>query len=243
MILKTRPMPNSYFKFKQFAIFQDRTPFKVGTDGVILGASADLSCVNRILDAGTGTGLIALMLAQRCDAEIVAIEPDRDSFLQASENIRQSKWSSRINIENCSLQEYSSGDQLFDLIVTNPPYFIDSLRNPDHAKAGARHNVHLGNSDILQGASRLLCREGRLQLILPRVEGNLFIAEAAGYGFYCNSILKIRPLPTADIRRMVIGFSRTRTVVKESFLTIEKGPRHDFTEDYINLTKDFYLKF
>ncbi|MDP4223587.1 MAG: methyltransferase [Bacteroidota bacterium] len=236
-------MSNNYFKFKQFTILQDRTAFKVGTDGVILGAWADVSDAGRILDIGTGTGLIALMLAQRCHADIVAIEPDYDSFLQASENIRQSKWSARISIQNCTLQDYLHDSRYFDLIVTNPPYFIDSLRNPDNAKAGARHNVNLDHADILQGASRLLGKEGKLQIILPWAEGNVFIAEAIEYGFYCNSILKIKPVPSAEIRRMALGFSRIRTGVTERFLTIEKGPRHDFTEDYINLTKDFYLRF
>jgi tRNA1Val (adenine37-N6)-methyltransferase len=236
-------MASNYFSFKQFTIKQKRSAFRVGTDGVLLGACADVSGKTRILDIGTGTGLIALMLAQRCDAQIIAIEPDYDSFIQASGNVRRSNWRSRIKVENCTLQNYASGNKRFDMIVTNPPYFIGSLKNPDPAKSNARHNDSLTHSDILTGACRLLDESGLLQLILPYDEGNIFIAEAQEYGFFCNSILKIRPLSSSEIRRLVLGFSRKRIKPSESFLTIEKGKRHDFTEEYINLMKDFYLKF
>jgi tRNA1Val (adenine37-N6)-methyltransferase len=236
-------MASNYFSFKQFTIKQERSAFRVGTDGVLLGACADVSGKTRILDIGTGTGLIALMLAQRCDAQIVAIEPDYDSFIQASGNVRRSKWMSRIKVENCTLQNYASGNKRFDMIVTNPPYFTGSLKNPDPAKSNARHNESLTHSDILTGACRLLDESGLLQLILPYDEGNIFIAEAQEYGFFCNSILKIRPLSSSEIRRLVLGFSRKRIKPSESLLTIEKGKRHDFTEEYINLTSDFYLRF
>lgn len=235
-------MSNDYFRFKEFLIQQDRCAFKVGTDGVMLGAYATVTGSKNILDIGTGTGLISLMLAQRSIAEITAIEPDINSFCQAKENFQKSKWSNRIRIENTSLQEFS-GNLQFDLIVTNPPYFVNSLKNPDERKASARHDINLTTDEILKGVFRLLSEDGRFQIILPWVEGNLFIAEAAGYGLFCNSILKIRPLPSGEIRRMILGFSRKRTTVTEKFLTIEKGKRHEFTEEYINLTKDFYLKF
>lgn len=239
----TITMPNNYFSFKQFNIYQDKCAFKVGTDGVLLGAYANVTGKTRILDIGTGTGLIALMLAQRCDSEITAIEPDFDSFSQASENFTLSKRSSRIRSENCTLQDFNPENSGFDLIVSNPPYFIDSLKNPDPAKSNARHNANLTHSDILIGARRMLYEDGLLQLIMPYDEGNIFIAEAQENGFYCNSILKIRPMPSSEIRRMILGFSRKRTKPTENFLTIEKGKRHEFTEEYIRLTKDFYLKF
>ncbi len=236
-------MGTSNFYFREFTINQDKCTFKVGTDGVLLGACANVAGKKRILDIGTGTGLIALMLAQRCDSEIKAIEPDYDSFSQASENVTKSKWRGRISIENCTLQDFNPENSGFDLIVSNPPYFIDSLKNPDPAKANTRHNENLTHSDILTGAHRLLYEDGLLQLIMPYDEGNIFIAEAQEYGFYCNSILKIRPVPSSEIRRMILGFTRERTKPTEAFLTIEKGKRHEFTEDYIRLTKDFYLKF
>jgi tRNA1Val (adenine37-N6)-methyltransferase len=235
-------MSNTYFNFKQFTINQGKCAFKVGTDGVLLGACADVTGKKKILDIGTGTGLIALMLAQKCDAEIVALEPDFDSFIQAAENIAHCKWHSRIKIEKCLLQDYYPDNAGFDLIVTNPPYFIDSLKNPDPARSATRHTVTLTHSDILTGAGRLLGEEGIFQLILPFAEGNVFIAEAQGYGFYCNKILKIKSTPKSKIRRLILGFSRKKSKPAEKFLTIEKGIRHDFTEEYVALVKDFYLK-
>ena len=235
-------MASNNFTFKQFTINQDRSAFRVGTDGVLLGAYTDIRGAKRILDIGTGTGLIALMLAQRSSAEIVAVEPDHDSCLQACENVDKSKWKSRIKVVNSTLQEYTD-KRKFDLIVTNPPYFTDSLKNPDPGKSFARHNDSLLSGDLLTGVSRLLAEGGRFQLIMPYAEGNIFIAVAAGYGFYCSDILKIKPLPTSEIRRLILSFGRERIRATEKFLTIEHGKRHEFTEEYINLTKDFYLKF
>lgn len=236
-------MANDYFSFKQFTVYHDRCAFKVGTDGVLLGAYANITNASHILDIGTGSGLIALMLAQRCNAGIVAIEPDRDSYLQACSNIEKSRWGDRIKAENSSLQDYHSPDNKFDLVVTNPPFFTGSLKNPDPRKASSRHNDSLTSDDLLSGVSDLLATGGIFEVIMPYVEGNVFIAEAQVYGLFCNNILKIKPLPSSEIRRMALTFSRERKKVSESFLTIEHGKRHEFTEDYIKLTKDFYLKF
>ena len=235
-------MANNYFSFKQFTIYQDKSVFKVGTDGVLLGACADITGVTNILDIGSGTGLISIMLAQRCDATITAIESDHDSFIQSCENVDLVDWRNRIKIVNTDLQNFDPDNEKFDLIVTNPPYFCDSLKNPDPRKSVARHNDSLTSTEIREGVNRLLKNDGRLQLILPYVEGNIFIADASKYGFYCNNILKIKPLPESEIRRLILTFSRTKRIPVERFLTIEHG-RHQFTDDYINLTKDFYLKF
>jgi tRNA1Val (adenine37-N6)-methyltransferase len=232
--------PNNYFSFKQFIIYQDKSAFKVGTDGVLLGACAEVSEANTILDIGSGTGLVAIMIAQRSNALITTIEPDDESFIQTSMNVEKCKWYDRIRVEHTDLQHFNSGK--FDLVVTNPPYFINSLKSPDDRKSVARHNDSLTSRDILEGALRLMNESGKLQLILPYVEGNIFIAEAAGYGLYCNNVIKIRPLPSSDIRRLILTFSRTRKEPVEKFLTIEHG-RHEFTEEYKNLTKEFYLRF
>jgi tRNA1Val (adenine37-N6)-methyltransferase len=236
-------MANDYFNFKQFSISQDKSAFKVGTDGVLLGACADISGVRRILDIGTGTGLISIMLAQRCSAEITAIEPDHESYVQSCENVSHCPWSERIKVIHSNLQNFYQEQVKFDMIVTNPPYFNDSLKNPDPRKSDARHTESLTTNAILKGVLKFLTEEGSLQLILPYIEGNIFIAEATKYGLYCNSILKIRPLPTSEIRRLILKFSKIQKKPSESFLTIEHGPRHEFTEEYKNLTKDFYLKF
>jgi len=236
-------MTNNYFNFKQFNINQGKSAFKVGTDGVLLGACADIAGVRSILDIGSGTGLISIMLAQRCSAEITAIEPDRDSCLQAMENVTDCSWTDRIKVVNTDLQSFNPEEEKFDLIVTNPPYFTDSLKNPDQRKSAARHSGTLPSDEILKGVLKFIKEEGSLQLILPYAEGNIFIAEANRYGLYCNSILKIRPLPSSDIRRLILKFSKIQKKPVESFLTIEHGKRHEFTQEYINLTKDFYLKF
>ena len=236
-------MANNYFNFKQFTIYQDKSAFKVGTDGVLLGAYTDVTGVNRILDIGSGTGLISIMLAQRCEAEITAIEPDDESYIQTCENVSHCDWHERIKVEHTDLQNLNQVQGKFDLIVTNPPFFSDSLKSPDLRKSFARHNDSLTSDGILEGVSKLLEDEGRLQLILPYVEGNVFIAEANKYGLYCNNILKIKPLPSSEIRRLILTFSKNQIKPAESFLTIEHGRRHEFTEEYKNLTKEFYLKF
>ena len=236
-------MANNYFIFKQFTVNQDKCAFKVGTDGVLLGASTDISGAKKILDIGTGTGLIALMLAQRSEAEITAIEPDNDSYEQACTNVRQSKWQDRIKVIKSELKSFNPVSSEYDLIVTNPPWFTDSLRNPDPARAAARHNVTLDRIELLKGVARLLAINGRFQVIMPYAEGNILIAEAREYGLFCNNILKIRPLPSGEIRRLILTFSRTYLKPSERFLTIEHGKRHEFTTEYIGLTRDFYLKF
>jgi tRNA1Val (adenine37-N6)-methyltransferase len=214
-------MANDYFSFRQFTIKQERSAFKVGTDSVLLGACADLSGTERILDVGTGTGLLAIMAAQRTGAIISAIEPDKDSDL---------------------LSFAYENEQKFDSILTNPPYFRDSLRNPDEKKSSARHAFSLSSDDILKGSSLLLKPSGSLQLILPYEEGTLFIAEASGYGFFCNRIIKVKPNPTGKVIRLIMKFERTKKPVHEKFLTIETGVRHQYTEEYKEVTKDFYLK-
>lgn len=241
--MKSLTMANNYFSFKEFTVFQDKSAFKVGTDGVLLGAMADVFNVKSILDIGSGTGVISIMLAQRSEAEIVSIEPDKESFVQACENVSLCRWRSRIKVLNTELQNYNPGKEKFDLIVTNPPYFSDSLKNPDHRKSTARHNDSLTSEELLAGVLKLLEDNGRFQLIMPYVEGNIFIAEARQFGLYCNNLVKIKPLPTAEIRRLILTFSRERRKVTEKYLTIESGKRHEFTEEYINLTKNFYLKF
>jgi tRNA1Val (adenine37-N6)-methyltransferase len=235
-------MANSYFSFKQFTIYQDKSAFKVGTDGVLLGAVTDIIGVRSILDIGSGTGLISIMLAQRSDAAITAIEPDLESFIQTAGNVSRCKWNDRIKVEHIDLQKFSPDQGKYDLIVTNPPYFSGSLKSPDPRKSAARHNDSLTSVELLEGVDRLMNDAGRFQLIMPYVEGNILVAEANKYGLYCNNIQKIRPLPNPEIRRLILTFSRIRKKPVERFLTIEHG-RHQFTEEYINLTKDFYLKF
>lgn len=236
-------MANDYFSFKQFTIHQGRSAFKVGTDAVILGAAADVSGADKILDIGTGTGIVAIMLAQRCKGHITAIEPDEGSFADAGLNVSDCPWNRRITLVNTSLGQYDPGETKFDLIVSNPPYFTGSLKGPDERKNASRHSDSLPQDEILIFSGKFLSEKGKLQVIMPYAEGNVFIATAATCGLFCSDILKIRPLPSSEIRRIVMTFERTRKKAAERFLTIEHGPRHEFTEEYKNLTRDFYLKF
>lgn len=236
-------MSNDYFQFKQFTVRHNRCAFKVGTDGVLLGAIADIRGRSRILDVGTGTGLVAMMLAQRCDAEIVAIEPHRESYTQACENIIDCRWAGRIVVVNCSLQDFHPGDTRFDLIVSNPPFFIASLKSPDQAKAASRHNDTLTHQDILEGSDRLLTGDGLLQVIMPVAEGKKFIEKALEHDLYCCRITHVSPTPSSGPKRLVLGFGRQKAPLSEKNLTIETGKRHEYTPEFIELIKEFYLKF
>lgn len=236
-------MSNDYFQFKLFTIRQERCAFKVGTDGVLLGAIAEIRGRSRILDVGTGSGLVALMLAQRSDAEIVAIEPHRNSYLQAGGNTAESPWAGRIRVVNCSLQDFHPGDTRFDLIVSNPPFFIASLRNPDPAKSVSRHNDTLTHQDLLEGSVRLLTGDGLLEVIMPVAEGRKFIDKALDHDLHCCRIAHVSPTPSSGPKRMVMAFSRQKTPVFQINLTIETGKRHHYTPEFVELIRDFYLKF
>lgn len=235
------------FQFKQFTIHQDRTAMKVGTDGVLLGAWATLPpTATRILDIGTGTGLIALMIAQRRhnnNLQICAIDIDKDSIEQAAENISNSLFAQYISTQHTSLQEFSPNEK-FDVIVCNPPYFVASLKCPDAARTQARHTDSLSFDDLLLHSARLLNTGGSLSVILPVQEGNLFINLAEKYGFAVSEIVDIHPTPTAPPKRLLIRLQIATPQslnVSKSSLTIELA-RHQYTDEYIALTRDFYLK-
>lgn len=235
-------MSNNYFKFKQFVVNQERAAFKVTTDSVLLGAWADLSGAGRILDIGTGTGLLALMAAQRSEAEITGIEPDIESFAQAEANIKENRWYSRIKIINISLQSYlNRTDERYDVIIANPPFFSGSLLNPDFRKAAARHTFTLGVSDLLEAAVILLKSDGRLQLILPSVEGERFLSDALRHGLHCNRMMCVRPSPSSDIKRVLLSLERKKSATVIEELVIETEGRHKYSEEYLALTRDFYL--
>jgi tRNA1Val (adenine37-N6)-methyltransferase len=238
-------MARNHFKFKQFTVHQEHASFKVTTDSVLLGAWAGVEGAENILDIGTGTGLLALMAAQRSGARIVAIEPDRNSFMQAGVNITASPWYERITLLNTSIQDYRpSGSVLFDAIITNPPYFVDSLLNPDDARARARHNVTMSHAELAGAAARLLAPAGTLHLVLPVNEAGSFLALAADGGFVCVRRCSVRPTPELPPARVLMSLQRgSPQSCDESKMVIEKEGRHIYSDEYVSLTKDFYLKF
>ena len=217
---------------------------KVGTDGVLLGAWANCDSIERILDIGTGTGLIALMLAQRSKATIDAIEIDAEASVQAKENVEKSPWSEKISVINQSFQDFiEKSNNKYDLIVTNPPYFQNSLFAPDKKRTDARHNSNLELGDVIMGTKKLLNREGVLSIILPYLEGNMFILKASEEGLYCVRQTKVLPKPNREPKRLLLEFQQIKKPLVEQELIIELNKRHEYSEAYKNLTKNFYLAF
>lgn len=236
-------MANSWFQFKQFKVEQGKTAMKVGTDGVLLGAWASVGDAKNILDVGTGTGLIALMLAQRNqNAEITAIDIDRNAVEQAAENAEQSPWSGRISIFESDYNHFRVGESsLFDLIVSNPPYFKQSLKSPTKSRSIARHDHMLSHDDLIGHSIRLLKDGGRLCVILPYVEGSVFIALAASKGLFCTKKTNVFATPNAEVKRLLLEFSKIQVKMQEDSLVIEEGGRHAYSKEYLALTRDFYL--
>lgn len=228
------------FRFKQFSVRQDDSALKVGTDAVLLGAAMTVKPDDRLLlDIGTGTGVIALMAAQRCpEAEIIAIEPDRPSAGEAAFNFATSPWPSRLHAICTPLQEFRPSGK-FDFIFSNPPYFDSSLKNPDARETAARHTVSLSHGDICAFAAEWLAPEGRLSLILPSDCEQRLLRTAASFGLFPFSILRIRTTAAKCPKRLVAEFCRRRGAVTEKELTLQDGPGR--SADYSALTCGFYL--
>ncbi len=217
---------------------------KVGTDGVLLGAWAPCEGATRILDAGTGTGLIALMLAQRQpDASIVAIDIDEASWREAADNFSASPWSNRFSAHHCSLQQFASrSNDTFDLIVSNPPYFSRSLPAKNPKRTLSRHNDLLGASDLILAAKELMTQGGTLALILPVSEYASFFEIAELKGLYEHRKMVVYPVPGKPAHRIMScwGLAPAAVCTNES-LIIEEGGRHQYSAEYLALTRAFYL--
>ena len=231
----------SGFRFKQFAVEQDDVAMKIGTDGVLLGAWAVCDGAKRILDIGTGTGVIALMLAQRnSEAEIHAVEIDEIATQRARSNFDLSPWAERLEVECCAVQEFSA-DEKFDLIISNPPYFVDSLLPPDAKRSTARHTHDLSFEELDKAVCRLLADEGRFALILPTTEFEKYLTITQ---LHLVRRCDVYPKVGAAIKRVMAEFALHATAeVKHKTITIEQDKRGDYTDEYRALTKDFYLKF
>jgi tRNA1Val (adenine37-N6)-methyltransferase len=233
------------FEFKQFTIKQDKCAMKVGTDAVLLGAWTSCRDAESILDIGTGTAVIALMLAQKCEAYIDAIEIDENAFNQAVENANASKWSKRVNIHHISLQNFAAVPRIkYDLIVSNPPYFIDSSKASDVERTKARHADMLPFADLVVGAKKLLSDKGRLCVILPLKEGALFRDIAESKGLYLSNLTRVRTTQDKQTeKRWLMQFEFKPSSFSENSIVIEKDKRHEYSDEYKELTKDYYLAF
>ncbi len=236
-------MPNNHFQFKQFTVHQEHCAMKVGTDGVLLGAWSPIKeSDQRILDVGTGTGLIALMLAQRSNAAIEAIDIEPGAVKQAAINFELSPWAKRISLSHKSLQDFAPAcEKSYDFIVSNPPYFTNSLKAPEQSRSIARHNDTLPLEDFFLCADKILNKTGRICLILPVSETFQCVKLAENTGFTCSIFTEVIPKPESNPKRVLLEFSRESSPMKKNTLTIESAQRHVYSEEFTELVKAFYL--
>ena len=233
------------FQFKQFSVEQDRCAMKIGTDGVLLGAWSPIpDNVFSVLDVGAGTGIIALMLAQRTNAEqIDAFEIDEDAYEQAVENFENSPWGDRLFCFHAGLDEFmEEPEDEYDLIISNPPFYTEDYKTENEQRDLARFSDAMPFEDLVEAADLLLSENGIFSVIIPYKEEEKFIALAKDFDLFPIKITRVKGTPATEMKRSLLAFSRNHL---EDFpvdeLVIETS-RHIYTEEYITLTKDFYLK-
>lgn len=237
-------MSTKPFKFKEFAINQDQCAMKIGTDGVLLGAWASLeNNPLSILDIGAGTGVLALMLAQRSHAKLIdAIEIDDNAYEQCVDNFEQSPWADRLFCYHASLEAFVEEiESKYDLIICNPPFYSEDYKTNNVQRDLARFQDALPFDYLLESVSRLLSENGLFSVVIPFKEESQLISLASKHKLFPNRKLHVKGNPTTEIKRSLIDFSfrESETIIDSLIIETE---RHQYTEDYINLTKDFYLK-
>ena len=235
----------SKFQFKQFSLEQDQCAMKIGTDGVLLGAWAPVEQNPfSVLDIGTGTGIIALMLAQRSNAtQIDALEIEENAYEQATDNFENSPWNDRLFCFHAGLDEFmEEPEDEYDLIVSNPPFYAEDYKTKDEQRDLARFQDALPFEDLVEAADLLLSENGILAVIIPYIEEERFLKLANEFELYPTKITRVKGTPSSEIKRSLLALSRNKIDVPTiDELVIEIG-RHEFTPEYIRLTKDFYLK-
>lgn len=238
-------MRESVFRFKQFSVKNEKSAMKVGTDGVLLGAWCNVDDCRRVLDIGAGTGLISLMIAQRAPmATIDAVEIDCDAYAEAKDNFAASPWHDRLNAICGDFNGYAATCQeKYDLIVSNPPFFMNGVLPPDDSRRYARHCDTLSFEDLLDGAAGMLDANGRLCLIAPFDSKNIINRISHGCGLFVKKMTIVYPKPDSQPKRILWELTKgddVETVHDE--LIIEVGERHCYSDEYVAMTKDFYLK-
>ena len=230
------------FRFKQFTVEDDRSTMRIGTDAILLGAWADPGPAKSILEIGTGCGVISLMLAQKSDARIDAIDIDEESVKQAESNFLQSPWNKNLHPRVVSLQDIiSTSVQKYDMVITNPPFFIDSLLSPDAKKNRARHTTELSQRDLITGVVPLLKDDGSFLVILPAEEDRKFTALAETAGLSIQKQMKVRPKFGKAVNRIMSGFGfQPCSVPYPEELVIRNGD-NTFTMEYIAFTHAYYF--
>lgn len=233
----------SVFQFKQFSIKQEKSAMKVGTDSVLLGAWTPCQNTQTILDIGAGTGLLSLMMAQRSKAKIDAVEVDTDAFEECIFNTQQSKWAERISCYNIDFKEFAKNQtQKYDLIISNPPFFTETIFSSERKRNLARFTQGLSFEDLLFWGSNLLNSNGLFSVIIPFQNESNFIKIASENQLFPKNITRIRGNHHSPLKRSLLLFSKEKNNITENELIIEIS-RNNYTSDYQNLTKDFYLHF
>ncbi|MEL7120701.1 MAG: methyltransferase [Bacteroidota bacterium] len=233
------------FRFKQFEIQQEKCAMKVGTDGVLLGAWADVEGAKTILDIGTGSGVIAIMLGQRNkEAMIHGVEIDASSCEQTELNMKNAPWADRLKSFHMSIQDYAKvSNTQYDLIVSNPPFFSGGTISENQDRNSVRHTVKMPHGDLLIAVRRLLTANGKFCVVLPYIEGLRFRELAATYNLYCTRSTEVKPKASKGIERLLLQFENTKKEEQVDELVIQKEEgRNVWTEEYIALTGMFYLK-
>ena len=233
------------FQFKQFTIQQDQTAMKVGTDGVLLGAWAPIEHhPNAILDIGTGTGLIALMLAQRTSAtQIDALEIDENAYEQAVDNFENSPWSDRLFCFHAGIDEFiEEPEDEYDLIVSNPPFYSEDYKTDSEQRDLARFQEAMPFEDLVEAADLLLSENGIFAVIIPYKEEERFIDLCAEAELFPIKVTRVKGSHTTPIVRSLLAFKRYELSVLEADELVIEINRHEYTDDYIALTQDFYIK-
>lgn len=235
-------MSENTFRFRQFTVHQEKCAMKVGTDAVLLGSWVTPGPVQKVLDIGTGTGIIALMIAQKTLADIDAIDIDEGAYSQARENFRISPWFERLYIHQISLQEYSATcSKRYDLIVSNPPYFHHASKPIEEARTTARHSDTLPFSDLIMGVKNLLSADGKFCVVLPFKEGMEFMDLAQGNGLFCHRLARVRTVADKPEKRLLMEFDRHFGLLHEEEIVIHDD-EHRFSRQYVELTKDYYIQ-
>ncbi len=229
------------FHFKHFSLSDENVAMKIGTDAVLLGAWTKVSGALKILDIGTGCGIIALMMAQRSPARVDAVEIDAGSASQAAVNTELSPWSDRIKIINSSIQDFSrSCPSTYDLIISNPPYFSNSLKAPSPKRSLARHDDSLPIHQLMLAASKLLLPGGSLNLVFPWDSTDTWLTEAGNLDFHATRLTRVIPREGKSPGRVLAEFRKELCPLTESQLLI-RSRDGSYTEAYKALTADFYL--
>jgi tRNA1Val (adenine37-N6)-methyltransferase len=234
-------MSESSFRFRHFTIHQDKCAMKVGTDAVLLGSWIQPGHSRRILDIGTGTGILALMLAQKSTALIDAIDIDAGAFTQARENARSSPWFNRMHITNEPFQQFAAATtERYDLVVTNPPYFHEASKPAEEARVQARHTDLLPFDELIDGVKKVLLPQGRFCMILPLKEGMEFMDLAQHKGLFCHHLLRVKTRADKPAKRILMEFDLHYGLIRDEEIIMREEDT-SYSKEYAALTSEYYI--